>query len=105
MTLVNHRGSNVAKAAVALSAPFIPFQPVVTAGLHGLGIEAVLLQKLIANPEMRKLGAAHYAAGLGAVACFNLENVYKEIPYLHASWHVLGALAIHLSNKVMFAKQ
>jgi hypothetical protein len=39
MTLVNHRGSNVAKAAVALSAPFIPFQPVVTAGLHGLGIE------------------------------------------------------------------
>jgi predicted membrane channel-forming protein YqfA (hemolysin III family) len=98
-----HQKLPFTKQLVAASAALLPFQPLIVAGAHTLGTEVAVVRCALKDPSLRKNHLIHTISAAIAIACFKGENIYKENPYLHATWHVFGALAIHQANKICLA--
>ena len=81
----------------ALSLAMAPFQPLVVAALHMFGTEYAFLLRALEDPRLRETHLVHTCAGVAAFGCFFGDDWFPQVPYLHASWHLLSAYATSLT--------
>jgi len=83
--------------ACAISAVLAPFQPLLVAAAHVFGTEIAFMRKALADPKLRDTHFVHTLAGVGAFTAFYADDWFPQVPYLHASWHILSAYATSLT--------
>jgi len=77
----------------AVSAVLAPFQPLVVSGMHILGTELAFLRRALGDPKLREKHFVHTCTGVAAFGAFYADDWFPQLPYLHASWHILSAYA------------
>ncbi|KAK3261171.1 hypothetical protein CYMTET_29911 [Cymbomonas tetramitiformis] len=77
------------------SAAMLPFHPQGVAGANLLLTERAFLQKAAGNAGFRATYQKHLIVGTVAAAAFIGEELWPDVPCLHATWHVAAAVAMN----------
>eukprot|EP00249_Psilotum_nudum_P008293 c21174_g1_i1 orf=243-1064(-) len=94
------RGDNC-KVLTAVSAALLPFRPALVTVIHTGLMEATFAQRAQAEPQLRKVHTMHAASSLIGCALFIADDVFPQTPFLHAAWHVAGAIAVATCIKLL----
>ena len=81
----------------ALSTVVSPFQPLLVAACHVLGTEFAFFKKALEDPKLRETHMIHTVSGVLAFGAFYADDWFPQVPYLHATWHLLSAYATSLT--------
>ncbi|GAQ85894.1 hypothetical protein KFL_002600020 [Klebsormidium nitens] len=85
-----------------LSASLLPVQPMLVTAVHAAAMEVKFARRSLAQPDRyQKAHRMHAASTFLGCVCFLAEEVYPDVPFIHAAWHVAAALAIHTSNALL----
>jgi len=77
----------------ALTAGAMPLNPLAVATMNIALLERTYIQRARANPKLRNDHRAHYVSGAIAMSAFAVEDIKTDIPFSHATWHTMAALA------------
>lgn len=77
----------------ALTAGAMPLNPLAVATMNIALLERTYIRRARANPKLRNDHRAHYVSGAIAMSAFAVEDIKTDIPFSHATWHTMAALA------------
>ena len=80
----------------AISLAIAPFQPLLVAACHLVGVEVTFACRALRGgpgSKIRSAHAYHTATSFAAFLCFYADDWYPGVPYLHAAWHMLSSYA------------
>ncbi|KAJ7295389.1 hypothetical protein O6H91_Y191800 [Diphasiastrum complanatum] len=76
------------------SAMLIPFHPLIVTAIHTGLMEATFAQRAFLEPQLRNTYALHTISSMAGGALFLADDLYPNIPYIHAAWHLVSALGV-----------
>lgn len=84
----------VAPAWSAASAVGCVVHPLAAAGANAAALELQYAKAAVRNPARRAAFTRHLGVGAVAAAFFVTEEVFPQVPFLHAAWHLSAAAAV-----------
>ena len=82
-------------ALSACGALLVPLHPLAAAGAHAALAEAKFLARARAGThQLRQAHRRHVAASVAAGALFVGEEIWPDVPLVHAAWHCAAAVAL-----------
>ncbi|XP_021911157.1 uncharacterized protein LOC110824988, partial [Carica papaya] len=82
------------KFLMAASALFLPFQPLMVSAVHTGMMEVAFAKKALKDPELRMAHHVHKMSSLLGGVLFIADDVFPNIPFLHAGWHLAAAIGV-----------
>ncbi|XP_057530486.1 uncharacterized protein LOC130808939 [Amaranthus tricolor] len=89
------------KLLMAASAVCLPFQPLMVSVVHTGLMEVAFAQRAIKDPELRMVHNVHKACSLLGGVLFVADDVFPQIPFIHAAWHLAAAVGVGTCNKLL----
>lgn len=83
------------------SALFLPIQPLMVSAVHTGLMEVAFAKRAFEDPDLRMAHNVHKMSSVIGGALFICEDIYPEIPYLHAGWHLAAAVGVATCNKLL----
>ncbi|KAJ0763653.1 hypothetical protein HanPI659440_Chr08g0283451 [Helianthus annuus] len=89
------------KLLMAASALCLPIQPLMVSAVHTGMMEVAFARRAVENPELKLVHNVHKMSALLGGAFFVADDLFPEIPYLHAGWHLAAAIGVGACNKLL----
>lgn len=65
------------------------------------GFQVAFAKRAIKDPELKLVHNVHKMSALLGGAFFVADDLFPEIPYLHAGWHLAAAIGVGACNKLL----
>ncbi|KAI7744885.1 hypothetical protein M8C21_022608, partial [Ambrosia artemisiifolia] len=89
------------KLLMAASALCLPIQPLVVSLVHTGMMEVAFARRAVKDPDLKPVHNVHKLSALLGGAFFVADDLFPEIPYLHAGWHLAAAIGVSACNKLL----
>lgn len=89
------------KMLYVASAIFLPFQPMLVTAFHVGLMEITFAQRVQTEPHLRKAHVLHAASSIVGCALFIADDIYPDMPFLHAAWHLAAAVGVATCTKLL----
>ncbi|XP_076905300.1 uncharacterized protein LOC143561025 isoform X1 [Bidens hawaiensis] len=89
------------KLLMAASALCLPIQPLMVSAVHTGMMEVAFARRAVKNPELKLVHNVHKMSVLLGGAFFVADDLFPEIPYLHAGWHLAAAIGVGACSKLL----
>ncbi|KAK1419864.1 hypothetical protein QVD17_29257 [Tagetes erecta] len=89
------------KLLMAASALCLPIQPLMVSIVHTGMMEVAFARRAVKDPELKPVHNVHKMSALLGGAFFVADDLFPEIPYLHAGWHLAAAIGVSACNKLL----
>ena len=66
-----------------------------------LSLQVAFAQRAIKDPELRMVHNVHKACSLLGGVLFVADDVFPQIPFIHAAWHLAAAVGVGTCNKLL----
>ncbi|XP_010533367.1 PREDICTED: uncharacterized protein LOC104809176 [Tarenaya hassleriana] len=89
------------KILMAASALALPFQPLMVTAVHTGMMEVAFAKRALKEPDLRMSHNVHKMSSLLGGALFIADDLYPQMPFLHAGWHLAAAIGVSTCNKLL----
>lgn len=89
------------KLLMAASALCLPIQPLMVSAVHTGMMEVAFARRVVKDHELKLAHNVHKMSALLGGAFFVADDLFPEIPYLHAGWHLAAAIGVSACNKLL----
>ncbi|KAL8224395.1 hypothetical protein R6Q57_019870 [Mikania cordata] len=86
---------------MAASALCLPIQPLMVSAVHIGMMEVAFARRAVKDPDLKPMHNVHKLSALLGGAFFVADDLFSEIPYLHAGWHLAAAIGVSACNKLL----
>lgn len=92
---------NVPPWVTGLSYCLVPFEPFKLSLLNSLAGEWAFWRRAHRRKNMRPAWRMHTLSSVAGLGFFGLEELLPNVPYIHAGWHVLAAVAAATAGSLL----
>ncbi|GAX77488.1 hypothetical protein CEUSTIGMA_g4932.t1 [Chlamydomonas eustigma] len=92
---------NCPHAVTALSIVATPFKPFMVSFCNSTAMELKYLYRAHMNKDLKRAQVFHATTCLIGLSCFAAEEIWPKLPFMHAAWHCLSAVAVSSINHLV----